>query len=51
MYLNCSEIITYGKTHVKLKSVLNVIGKLLKTVLKIRNSPFIRTSIAKLAEC
>ena len=40
MSLNCSEISMYEKTHVKLKNVLNVLGKLLKKILKIRNSRF-----------
>ena len=31
---------TYEKIHVKLMNVLNVLGKLLKTILKIRNSRF-----------
>ena len=30
MSLNCSEISTYEKTHVKLKNILNVLGKLMK---------------------
>ena len=40
MSLNCSKICTYKKTHVKLKNVMNMLGKLLKTFLTIRNSPF-----------
>ena len=40
MPLNCYEIRMYEITHDKMNNVLNVISKLLKTTLKIRNSCF-----------
>ena len=38
MSLNCSEISTCEKMHFELKNVKNVLGILLKTILKIRNN-------------
>ena len=38
MSINCSEIITYEKIHFDLKNVQNVLGILLKAILKIRNN-------------
>ena len=40
MSLNCSEIIMYENMHYELKNVQNVLGILLKTILKIRNNRF-----------
>ena len=40
MSLNCSEISTYKQMYFELKNVKNVLGILLKTILKIRNNRF-----------
>ena len=45
--LNCSEISTYEKMHYELKSVQNVLGILLKTILKTKNNRFYKNSYSK----
>ena len=40
MLLNCSEISMYQRIHFELKNVQNVLGILLKTILKTRNNRF-----------
>ena len=45
-----SEISTYEKVRYELKNVQNVLGILLKTILKFRKIVSIRTSIPKIAE-
>ena len=46
--LNCSEIITYKKIIFELKNVHNVLGILLKTILKIINSRFYENVCSKI---
>ena len=47
MSLNCSEISTYEKTHYILKNVQNVLGTLLKTILKFRNNNLYKNFYSK----
>ena len=51
MSLNYSEISTYEKMHYELKNVQNVLGILLKTILKSETIVSTRTNIQKIAEC
>ena len=47
MSLNCSEIDTYEDMHYELKNVQNVLGILLKNILKIRNNRFYKNLYSK----
>ena len=47
MSLNCSEISTYKKMHFEMKNVKNVLGILLKTILKIKNNSFHKNFYSK----
>ena len=51
MSLNCSEISTYEEMNFELKNVQNVLGILLKTILKSESIVSIRTSIPKFSLC
>ena len=51
MSLNYSGISTYKKMHFELKNVKNVLGILLKTILKIMNNRFYKNFYSKNAEC
>ena len=47
MSLKCSEISTYGKMHYELKNVQNVLGILLKSIIKVRNNSFYKNFYSK----
>ena len=47
MSIKCSEISTYEKMHYELKNFQNVLGILLKTILKFRNNRFYKKFYSK----